>query len=328
MMKTICCFLLLISFAFASQASGQRKMMNPFYIFKTTKNTAVKSGEAKLTLHFSSPNFRNIPPGYQTIIYYSVNKLTDTLVLETPFTTTIQLPAEKTVFKFWPGPGYNEVISDTIQIENQTENEAQVYFYSETMMIEVDKPVIYLQSPVKLDFSIRVKPTNDFTFTYPVYTGEWKGTLHPTGQLEMNGQTYPYLFWDAKQEFSLQNHSNGYRVPKEEVIPFLEEQLTNAGLTSTEKTDFITYWGPRLMHYKSVFIQFYLQEDCNQFASLECDPKPTAINRIYIGFSEWNDKLESYMRPPDSNRDKLPAFKRAGFNVLEWGGFELKSIEL
>ena len=103
----------------------------------------------------------------------------------------------------------------------------------------------------------------------------------------------------------------------------MESQLSNAGLTRIEKTDFITYCGPRLMQYESVFVQFYLQDDCNQFATIQCDPVPAAINRLYIAFSEWNENLKANLHPME-----LPAFKRTGFNVLEWGGFELKSIEL
>lgn len=323
-MKIICLlFLLLTGITFHGKASGQRKSVPGFYIYNTTKNTALKNGEAKLTLHFSSLNFNDIPKGYQTIIYYSINELIDTLFLDSDFTAVIQLKAKKTVFKFWAGPGYNEVISDTIQIENQTTSDAQINFNSENLIIEVDKPVIYFQSPVQLDFSLHVDPTNDFTFTYPIYTDQWKGTLYPNGEVEINGQKYPYLFWDSKQEFKLNKHSNGYHVLKAEVIPFLEKQLSNAGLASTEKADFITYWGPRLTQYEAVFIQFYLQEDCNRFATIQCEPKPTAINRLYIGFSEWHEELELFTRPIE-----LPAFKRDGFNLLEWGGFELKNIEL
>ncbi len=322
-MKIVALILILASLVFKVNASEQIKSISGFYIYKTSKNMSVSKGEAKFTLHFYSQNFSDVPKGYETIIYYSVNDLIDTLVLDSSFTTSIQIPMGKTVFKFWPGPGYNEVISDTIEVTDQTEYEAQVYFLSENLMIEVDKPVIYLQSPVKLDFSIRIKPTNEFTFTYPAYKENWKGSVYPTGEIEIGKQKYPYLFWNSKQAFSLKKHANGYRVSRADVISFLEKQLSNAGLTSTEKTDFITFWGPRLTQYESVFIQFYLQEDCNQFAHLECEPMPTAINRLYIAFSEWNYQLESFTHPVE-----LPAFKREGFNLLEWGGFELKSIEL
>jgi hypothetical protein len=316
-------FLLLIGIAFPVKAFEQRKSLPGFYLYNTVKNKTIKNGEAKLTLHFSSINFSDIPKGYQTIIYYSVNELSDTLILDSVFTANIQLKAGKTVFKFWPGPGYDEVISDTILIEDQTTNDAQISFNSEHLMIEVDKPVIYLQTPVKLDFSIQVNPPNDFTFTYPVYTDQWKGTVYPSGEIEINSQKYSYLFWDSKQDFKFKHQSNGYRISKNEVILFLEKQLSNAGLTPTEKTDFITYWGPRLTQYETVFIQFFLQEDCEQFATIQCDPKPEAINRLYIGFSKWNEALISFLHPID-----LPAFKREGFNLLEWGGFELKTIAL
>ncbi|MDF3027321.1 MAG: hypothetical protein K0S23_1628 [Fluviicola sp.] len=323
-MKIISLLLLvLIGIAFPIKAFEQRKSIPGFYIYNTAKNTAIKNGEAKITLHFSSINFSEIPKGYETIIYYSINEVADTFILAPGYTRTIQIKAGKTIFKFWPGPGYDEVISDTILIENQTTNDAQISFISENLMIEVDKPVIYLQTPVKLDFSLRVNPTNDFTFTYPPYTDQWKGTLYPNGEIEINKQIYPYLFWDSKQDFKLKDQSNGYRISKQEVIPFLEKQLSRAGLTPTEKTDFITYWGPRLTEYETVFIQFFLQEDCNQFATIQCDPKPETINRLYIGFSEWNETLTPFLHPID-----LPAFKREGFNLLEWGGFELKNTAL
>lgn len=322
-MKTGFLFVLLMGFVFAAKASDLRKSVPGFYIYKTISNKSVKNGEASLTLHFNAPNFRDIPSGYQTMIYYSVNEFVDTLVLDSLFSANIRIPAKKTVFKFWPGPGYEEVITDSMLIGNQTDNEAQVNFLSWSTMIEVDKPVIYLQSPHKVDFSIRVNPANDFTFTYPAYEDSWKGTLDPSGQMTINGKKYPYLFWDSKQEFIPGKHPNGYRISRQEVISFLEEQLSNTGLNYREKTDFITYWGPRLMKYENVFLQFYLQEACDQFATIQCDPAPTAINRLYIGFSEWNDRFEKYIRPIE-----FPTFKRNGFNILEWGGFEFKSIEL
>jgi hypothetical protein len=323
-MKTGFLFMLLTGLCvFTASASDLRKSVPGFYIYKTTPNKSIKNGEASLTLHFNAINFRNIPSGYQTMIYYSVNEFVDTLVLDSLFSANIRVSAKKTVFKFWAGPGYEEVITDSVLIENQTDNKAQVHFIPWSTMIEVDKPVIYLQSPYKVDFSIRVNPSNAFTFTYPVYVDSWKGTLDTSGQMTINGKEYPYLFWDSKQEFIPGKHTNGYRISRQEVISFLEGQLSNAGLNYREKTDFITYWGPRLMKYEHVFLQFYLQEACDQFATIQCDPAPTAINRLYIGFSEWNVQFEKYIHPIE-----IPAFKRDGFNILEWGGFEFKSIEL
>lgn len=323
MKNIVSLILFFLGLAFISTASPQRKSVPSFYIYNSVKNTSLKTGEAHIVLHFNASNFGEVPPGYETVVFYSVNDKTDTLFLNAAFTQTIQVKSGKNKFRFWAGPGYNEIITDSIDIAGQTTNNAQVTFNSEMMMIMVDKPVIYLQSPVKLDFSLNVDPANEFTFTYPSYKDQWKGTLFPNGEIEIGGEKYPYLFWDSRQEFKLKKHTNGYHLAKKDVIPFLEKQLSATGLTFTEKADFITYWGPRLTQYESVFVQIYLQEDCDRFATIRCEPKPEQVNRLYIGFSKWNESFNAFLNPVE-----LPAFTRTGFNILEWGGFELKPIEL
>lgn len=320
------CYLILLLFltsGFLSHGGIQRKSVSDFYIFSTTKNPQLQAGKAKVRFHFYSFNFRDIPRDLETVIYFSANNKTDTLFLDSTFTYTLELSSGKTQFKFWAGPGYNEIISDSVEIGNQTENEAQVTFNSEYQLIEVDKPVIYFQSPVKVDFNLKVDPAGDLSFTYPKYEEQWKGTLYPNGEVEISGQKYPYLFWDSRQQFRLEKHSNGYHVHKNEVITFLEKNLSDLGFSPGEKTDFITYWGPKMTRYESVFVQFYQQESCNQFATLNCDPKPEQINRFYIAFSEWSHSFESYLNPVEQT-----PFIRTGFNILEWGGFEIKSSEL
>lgn len=323
MKKSCFILLLLLGSGFLSSAGVQRKSVSDFYIFSTVKNTQLKVGEAKVRLHFYAFNFRDIPRDFETIVYYSVNGITDTLFLDSTFSHTLELKSGKIQFKFWAGPGYNEVISDNVEIGSQTENEAQITFNSAYMLIEVDKPVIYFQSPVKLDFNLELKPAGDLSFTYPKYENQWNGTLYPNGEIEIGQQKYPYLFWDSRQQFQLKKHSNGYHIDQKEVIAFLEKQLSDLGFSFSEKADFITYWGPKMTRYESVFVQFYQQESCDQFATLNCNPKPEQINRFYIAFSEWNNSLEPYLNPIEQT-----PFIRTGFNILEWGGFEIKSSEL
>ncbi len=323
MKKSYFILLLILGSGFLSHSGIQHKAVADFYIFSTVKNTQIEAGKAKVTLHFYSFNFSGIPKDLQTIVYFSVNGITDTLFLDSTFAHTLELKSGKTQFKFWAGPGYNEVISDSVEIGSQTENHAQVTFNSEYMLIEVDKPVIYFQSPVKLDFNLKLNPAGDLSFTYPKYENQWNGTLYPNGEIEIGQQKYPYLFWDSRQQFQLKKHSNGYHVDQDDVIAFLEKHLSDLGFSFSEKADFITYWGPKMSQYESVFIQFYQQESCDQFATLDCDPKPEQINRFYIAFSEWNDSFESYLNPTEQT-----PFIRTGFNILEWGGFEIKSSEL
>ncbi|MNU80957.1 hypothetical protein D3C71_706050 [compost metagenome] len=323
MKKSYFILLLILGSGFLSYAGISRKSIADFYIFSTVKNTQIKAGKARINLHFHSLNFRDIPKDVETIIYFSVNNVTDTLFLDSTFAHTIELKSGKTQFKFWAGPGYNEVISDSVEIGNQTENEAQITFNSDYMLIEVDKPVIYFQSPVQLDFNLKLNPAGDLSFTYPKYENQWKGTVYPTGEIEINQQKYPYLFWDSRQQFQLKKHTNGYHIHKNDVVAFLEKHLSDLGFSFSEKADFITYWGPKMTQYESLFVQFYQQESCNQFATLHCNPQPEQINRFYIAFSEWNDSFEPYLNPIEQT-----PFIRTGFTILEWGGFEIKSSAL
>lgn len=316
-------FLLILGTSVPGYAAFQRKTAPEFYLYNTKKSEQLRKGEAQLTIHFRSPGFKDIPSGYETIVYYSMNDVTDTLFLDSGLTQTLQLKSGKTKFKFWAGPGYQEIITDSIDIQSQTTNEAVASFYTDYLMIEVDKPVIYFQSPQVRDFTLKVIPNEAFSFTYPAYDTAWKGTVYPNGNIDIKGKTAPYLFWDSRQQFHFQKTSNGYYVEKKEVLSFLEKQLSDLGLSATEKADFITFWGPKMIRYESVFVQFYLHESCDQFATLHCDPKPEQINRIYIAFSEWDESFRSYLNP----KEQTP-FTRTGFNLLEWGGFELKFPDL
>lgn len=321
-MKSACIlFSLFIGLAFTGRGGNQLESIPGFSLYNTVQRPGLKDGEAQINLHFNG-NFARIPPGYQSVVYYSVNEVNDTMFVGSDLSHTLTLKAGKTVFKFWPGPGYNEVITDSVEIGNQTVSEAIVSFTSRHQVIEVSKPVIYLQSPVERNFTLRVNPPNGFRFTYPPYSGQWQGTVYPNGTIQIGEASYPYLFWDSKQEFQFKKHTNGYQIDQKDLVSFLEKQLSHAGLTTAEKTDFITYWGPRMAQYDTVFIQFYLQQDCDQFALINCTPQPV-INRLYIGFSEWNDALIPYLLPLE-----LPAFERTGFNLLEWGGCEFNPLIL
>jgi hypothetical protein len=312
-------FLLLASPAF----SGIR-IVAPFRVERDSVKADLSKNEALFSFHVENLEFQN--PPFPIKVQSSINGVWKLITLDSLSGFALKVEPGIYEFQFYVNENFLELKSYKVKIDAQHHISVALNFesnYPYSSPVIVSKPVIYLQSPVQLDFSLQVNPTTDFTFTYPVYQDQWKGTLYPTGEIEINKQKYPYLFWDSKQDFKLKDQANGYHISKKEVVPFLEKQLSNAGLTATEKTDFITYWGPRLTQHESVFIQFYLQENCDQFATIQCEPKPTAINRLYIGFSEWNETFTSLLHPME-----LPAFKRDGFNLLEWGGFELKTIEL
>ena len=320
-MKTVRLFLLFPLMLFSGLVFGQdeENFISRFQLYQTRKNLSLPEGESKMILHFNPSDFSVIPPGYEQVIYYALNKREDTLMLGPTFTDTLSFQAGPVVLQFWAGPGYEEIITDTIRFEAQTEYEAGIVFHPESIRVRVSKPVIYLQTPVEQTFTLQVHPAGTFSFTYPAYSGAWKGTVYPNGEIAINNQRYPYLFWDSEQAFQLEKEANGYHISQKEVIPFLENTLSHAGFTFAEKADFITYWGPRLTQFESVFIRFYAQEACNRFANLQCEPEPESTHRLYIAFSEWSETLTPYL-----GEIELPRFKRRGFHLLEWGGFEFK----
>jgi hypothetical protein len=193
--------------------------------------------------------------------------------------------------------------------------------------IPCEKPVIYVYNSNPIDFTIQLNPTGELFFTYPELpkNNTWEMKISEKGQLfDQKGNEYPYLFWEAMQnknpDLIRKNQLlEGEIVEKNHVISFLDSTLSSMNFNSKEKADFITYWGPRLIQHNYNFIRFVVQEDANQFAHYEINPKPSSFNRFYIlftGFEEFPAELKSFTQ-------NLKPFFRSGFDILEWGGMEL-----
>lgn len=179
------------------------------------------------------------------------------------------------------------------------------------------KPVIYTYGN-ETPCTLSVNPVGTFTFTYPEYKENWTGIAHLDGSFTHNGTAYPYLFWESEQNYVFQSSTNGFRVKKDNITAFLEQKLQELGFTSKEKTDFITFWGPKLVQEDEVFIQFELGDMCNRYASLNCVPTPDAVNRMYISFAPWREEFTQYLK-----NETFKPYSRDGFTLLEWGGHSI-----
>ncbi len=197
---------------------------------------------------------------------------------------------------------------------------------SRHMMIEVDKPVIYAYADRELDFSLALKAKGDLHFSYPPLPENktWNMHLEPSGRMsDPSGKSYPYLFWEAEQQaqsFSAADLSSDEILAQSELLPYLETSLTALGLNQQEKTDFITYWCPKMLSHPFVRVQFYVDEQCAVIGDLEIHPQPDAVRRVYAVF-RGTDKISDDFEP---RRMLSKPFKREGFVVLEWGGSEWK----
>jgi hypothetical protein len=181
-----------------------------------------------------------------------------------------------------------------------------------------EKPVIYLYPEKTTKVRVQVIPKGKFTFTYPAYNDGWNVTASPDGTLTTNGKTYNYLFWEGIQPLEMQDFKEGFLVNKANVIPFLEEKCIKFGFSSKEQADFITFWGPRLMENDQNLVQFVFNADCNKFAELYVFPKPDNTLRFYILYRKANSKENM------PKAQEIPISNRNGFDVLEWGGIEMK----
>lgn len=188
--------------------------------------------------------------------------------------------------------------------------------------IMLEKPVIYLYSQKEEPFTLKVKTDAELKFTYPVYHNEWKGKTSEDGTIQIDNSNYPYLFWDAALPAEKLNPDwlDADQVQGSGVVTYLENKLTNLGFNEKEKTDFITYWGPRMLQMKVVQIVWLQDEQLDPIASLKITPA-FKQNRIYILFRETNAFMEQTLKL------KVPALKpvdRSGNYLVEWGGIQVE----
>lgn len=192
--------------------------------------------------------------------------------------------------------------------------------------IMVDKPVIYAYSEKPIDFTLKVIPQGVLTFTYPQLPADntWKMKTDESGNLTAaNGVNYPYLFWESNQNAYLladkKSNSNEI-VTQNALITYLEKNLTDLGLNAKERTDFITFWAPKLQKFKIIQVQFFVDDNCEVIGKLEINPKPDHQRRVYAIFNEVSVISNKFV----PKVLEIKSLKRKGFTVIEWGGSLLK----
>ena len=179
------------------------------------------------------------------------------------------------------------------------------------------KPVIYLYPEEETEVTVRLDYDGELTCTYPAYDGGWTVTAAPSGTLtDASGQTYRYLYWEGVTQTEY-DFSQGFCVPGADTAAFLEDALSRLGLTRREANEFIVYWLPRMEPNPYNLIAFQSEAYTNS-ARLAITPEPDSLLRVFMA---WKP-LEA---PADLPAQELPAFKRTGFTVVEWGGAELSS---
>ena len=181
------------------------------------------------------------------------------------------------------------------------------------------KPVLYLYPEKETRVTVRLDYDGELTCAYPAYGEEgWTVTAAPDGTLtDKAGQTYNYLYWEGLSHGDY-DFSRGFCVPGADTAAFLEESLAKLGLTRREANEFIVYWLPGMEAnaYNLISFQFDAYTDR---AKLDITPKPESLLRVFMA---WRPLTE----PVEIPEQELPAFERAGFAAVEWGGAELSAL--
>lgn len=182
-----------------------------------------------------------------------------------------------------------------------------------------DKPVLYLYPEVQTDVSVRVNLSDNmyFSCTYPEYNNGWEVTASPDGTLvnKSDGREYSYLYWEltGKQDYDF---SKGFVVKGSDTVEFLQNKLSEIGLTPKEYNEFIVYWLPKMQNNEYNLISFQFNEYTDN-VELDISPEPDSVLRVFMAYKALN---EYHSIEPQHFDD----FVRDGFAVVEWGGAEVK----
>lgn len=296
-----------------------------FYVRSSTVDPELDENHARFELQFT------IPPNLeykvsQPKIELSCNGVIRSFTLDSSYTYTIDVAPGDYTFVLSAGTAYYEIFSPKVAIEGKMKTIVQCTFsrVQQPTRIVTYKPVIYTYADEETPVSLDLEPIGKFTFTYPEYVGNWQGTANPDGSFTTNGKSYPYLFWEGQSDHlaQLQDFSEGFIIEKENVIAFLEEQLMQIGFNDQERTDFITFWGPRMTQSDRGIARFLVNDAYDQLvAGLTVSPKPDHQYRLYL---LWTPIDASYNEPIQPQQ--LSRLERGGLTIVEWGGSEIPML--
>ena len=182
-----------------------------------------------------------------------------------------------------------------------------------------EKPVLYLYPEETAEVSVKLDYQGRLTTTYPAYNDGWVVTAEPDGTLTSDGREYSYLFWEGV-DTAAYDFSQGFCVAGGDTAAFLENALSQLGLTRREAGEFIVYWLPQMQDNPYNLIAF--QSDAyTRTAQLTVTPEPDTLLRVFMAWTP----LE---RPVELPAQSLTAPARIGFTAVEWGGCRVSPSDL
>lgn len=177
------------------------------------------------------------------------------------------------------------------------------------------KPAIYLYPQKTEKVNVKVKTIGYLTLTIPDYPKDgWTAIADPNGNLEVNKQTYQYLYYESQiPDSKVQVPDKGYVVTKEELSGLFDSLFPKLGLLPNESKEFKDYWQKSLPLSSYYFVAIMDKEAIENIEPLVVSPKPKTVIRVRLYF-ELLDK------PINVEKPLIITPKRDGFTLVEWGG--------
>lgn len=298
----------------------EREWQSPwiYQIVSSEADPTMDQQHALFELNFSANDIAVTPI---SAIELSCNGVIEHFTLDSTFKKIILVSPGDYTFQIYAGEFYNEIITQSIHINPGFRTKMAFQFQSNQSTVIYTKPVIYLYPEKEQQTTVQLQPNGKFSFTYPVYPENgWSVIARPNGQLTVDGKNYPYLFWEGTNTKPMPaiDYSTGFVVNSNDATTFLEEKLTQMNLNDQEKTDFITWWGPKMVQSEKSFVQFLFNEEYDEIATINVSPQPAAIFRVYLFFAPLESTVELNPVPQE-----IKSVNRKGFTVIEWGGSEI-----
>lgn len=178
------------------------------------------------------------------------------------------------------------------------------------------KPVIYLYPEEETTVTVELDYDGVLTSTYPAYEDAWTVLARPDGTLTDpdTGREYYCLFWEGESDRDY-DFSEGFCVAGADTGAFLEQALSELGLTEREANEFLIYWLPQMEDNAYNLLSFQ-HEAYTDHAGLTITPQPDSVLRVFLA---WQPLAEPVEIAPQT----LDPFQRDGFTVVEWGGCQI-----
>lgn len=178
------------------------------------------------------------------------------------------------------------------------------------------KPAVYLYPTVQQQTAVQVDAVGPLTVTIPEYPQNgWNVVADPDGTIYSGGNTYPYLYYEAKiPDAAVVKPQQGYVVTYQDLPNLYATVLPQLGLNAKETADFKEYWEKVLPYSPYYFVGVMPVKDVDAIEKLTISPAPDTTIRVRLFF----EALKDWKGVESPSLINVP--QRNGFTAVEWGG--------